>query len=433
MNSTKRCNGCGWTGRAFIDHPEGPAIACPWCGLIGRDRIVLRYLDEYLPGAKDLTCLEISNSRLTQHLWGRFSRVISIDIEPTSTNQIKADTEALPFQDGCLDLIICLDVLEHVKDDLSAMREIHRVLRPGGLALVHVPLWFVEGPTTPKPPEEVGTPLYHGTSRVYWEYNRAAMLGRLHDARFEVQTITYPDDELDIGPSSPKGPITLFTCRRPATDIPRRKKSSGPMELNTPIMTINDLLGDDPHFHTDSVGRPASWNIDPGVLSYLEPLVAKEMRTLETGTGISTVLFALRGAHHISITPNNGEAVLIKRYCQKHSISLQQVEFIIGRSENVLPRLDLDYLDMVLIDGGHGFPIPFIDWFYTSRLLKLGGLMIVDDTWITTGRILSEFMAVDPHWKLLREFDHTSFFEKISHGGHLSEWTEQPWIQKRFL
>jgi hypothetical protein len=41
------------------------------------------------------------------------------------------------------------------------------------------------------------------------------MLGRLHDARFEVQTITYPDDELDIGPSSPKGLITLFTCRRP--------------------------------------------------------------------------------------------------------------------------------------------------------------------------------------------------------------------------
>jgi hypothetical protein len=88
---------------------------------------------------------------------------------------------------------------------------------------------------------------------------------------------------------------------------------------------------------------------------------------------------------------------------------------------------------MVLIYGGHGIPIPFIDWFYTSRLLKLGGLMIVDDTWITTGRILSEFMAVDPHWKLLREFDHTSFFEKISHGGHLSEWTEQPWIQKRSL
>jgi predicted O-methyltransferase YrrM len=96
--------------------------------------------------------------------------------------------------------------------------------------------------------------------------------------------------------------------------------------------------------------------IDPAVLSYLEPLVAKGMHTLETGTGISTVLFALRGADHISITPISGEVELIKRYCQKHSISLQQVEFIIGRSEDVLPRLDHQYLDMVLIDGGHGFP-----------------------------------------------------------------------------
>jgi hypothetical protein len=97
--------------------------------------------------------------------------------------------------------------------------------------------------------------------------------------------------------------------------------------------------------------------------------------------------------------------------------SLQQVGFIIGRSEDVFPRLDHLYLDMVLIDGGHGFAIPFIDWFYTSRLVKLGGLMIVDDTWIKAGRILSEFMAVDPHWRLLREFDHTSIFEKISHVG----------------
>jgi hypothetical protein len=57
------------------------------------------------------------------------------------------------------------------------------------------------------------------------------------------------------------------------------------MELNTPIMTINDLLGDVPHIHTDSLGKPASWTIDSAVLSYLEPLVARGMRTLEPGQG----------------------------------------------------------------------------------------------------------------------------------------------------
>lgn len=198
------------------------------------------------------------------------------------------------------------------------------------------------------------------------------------------------------------------------------------------LVTINDLLSDVPHFHTDSLGRPASFTIDPAVLAYLEPLVGKGMRTLETGAGLSTVLFALRGAHHICITPIAGEAEVVKQYCQKHSISLQEVKFIIERSEDVLPRLDHDYLDMVLIDGGHGFPIPFIDWFYAARLLRPGGLMIVDDTLIKTGRILSEFLEVDPHWKLLTELHNTSIFEKISHGGHLSEWTDQPYTRKDF-
>jgi hypothetical protein len=45
------------------------------------------------------------------------------------------------------------------------------------------------------------------------------MLKRLGEAGLAVHPINYPDDELDIGPSNPKGPITLFTCRRPATDI----------------------------------------------------------------------------------------------------------------------------------------------------------------------------------------------------------------------
>ncbi len=212
MNAVKRCNGCGWTGMAFIDHPEGPAIACPSCGLIGRDRIVLRYLDEHFPGVKDLTCLEISISRVSQHLYRRFSRVISMDIEPISTRQIKADLEVLPFRDRRFDLIVCLDVVEHVKDDLAALREIRRVLTPSGVALIHVPLWHMQGPI--RTPEELGTPLYHGTSKVYREYNREGMLKRLGEAGLAVHPINCPDDELDIGPSNPKGLLTLFVCRR---------------------------------------------------------------------------------------------------------------------------------------------------------------------------------------------------------------------------
>jgi SAM-dependent methyltransferase len=108
--------------------------------------------------------------------------------------------------------------MEHVKDDLAALRQIRRILTPDGTALIHVPLldglqpWHIEGPI--RTPQELGTSLYHGTSKVYREYNQRGMLKRLGEAGLTVHPINYPDDELDIGPSNPKGLLTLFVCSK---------------------------------------------------------------------------------------------------------------------------------------------------------------------------------------------------------------------------
>ncbi|MEO6457798.1 MAG: class I SAM-dependent methyltransferase [Chloroflexia bacterium] len=53
----------------------------------------------------------------------------------------KADAAALPFQDGEFDIITALDVIEHLDDDLAALTEIRRVLRPGGLVIISVPAY----------------------------------------------------------------------------------------------------------------------------------------------------------------------------------------------------------------------------------------------------------------------------------------------------
>ena len=52
-----------------------------------------------------------------------------------------APLEDLPFAPGTFDLVCATDVLEHIEDDAAALRELHRVARPGGSLLVTVPAY----------------------------------------------------------------------------------------------------------------------------------------------------------------------------------------------------------------------------------------------------------------------------------------------------
>lgn len=56
----------------------------------------------------------------------------------------KASVTRLPFQDGAFDVVICSEVLEHIPDCRAAVRELVRVLRPGGNLVVSVPRFWPE-------------------------------------------------------------------------------------------------------------------------------------------------------------------------------------------------------------------------------------------------------------------------------------------------
>jgi SAM-dependent methyltransferase len=57
---------------------------------------------------------------------------------------IRGDALGLPFGDGAFDKVVASEILEHLPDDASAMAEVVRVLRPGGVAAVTVPRWLPE-------------------------------------------------------------------------------------------------------------------------------------------------------------------------------------------------------------------------------------------------------------------------------------------------
>ncbi len=54
----------------------------------------------------------------------------------------QGDALALPFADGEFDRIVCAEVLEHIWEDVAAIKELIRVLRPGGTLAISVPRWL---------------------------------------------------------------------------------------------------------------------------------------------------------------------------------------------------------------------------------------------------------------------------------------------------
>ena len=63
----------------------------------------------------------------------------------------------MPFEDDSFDATLCNHVMEHVADDIKAMKEILRVLKPGGWAIIQVPFFpplpekTLEDPMLPHP------------------------------------------------------------------------------------------------------------------------------------------------------------------------------------------------------------------------------------------------------------------------------------------
>ena len=100
---------------------------------------------------------------------------------------IDLDITAMPFADGSFDLILCSHVLEHVPEDQRAMTELHRVLAPGGMAILMVPIALDrattdEDPSVTDPQERI---------RRFGQFDHVRLYGRdyvdrLKSAGFEV-------------------------------------------------------------------------------------------------------------------------------------------------------------------------------------------------------------------------------------------------------
>jgi SAM-dependent methyltransferase len=84
---------------------------------------------------------------------------VGVDVVENPHADIHASVEALPLEDASFDLVLCIQVLEHVEDPAQAVRELHRVTNPGGrvLASTH------------------GTQVYHPAPEDFWRWTHTGL------------------------------------------------------------------------------------------------------------------------------------------------------------------------------------------------------------------------------------------------------------------
>lgn len=193
-----QCPCCNGTWAEMRPHRGRAGARCPGCGSMERHRILWLFLQretDILTEPRSILHMA-PEAVLTAMLDRPNIQYVSGDLVPGHAMEVM-DITALPRPDDSFDAVVCNHVLEHVPDDIGAMRELHRVLRPGGLAIMQHPIDNARAETLEDP--EVVTP--EARLRVYGHEDHKRMYGRdfadrLSAAGFEV-TIRRYLDELD--------------------------------------------------------------------------------------------------------------------------------------------------------------------------------------------------------------------------------------------
>jgi hypothetical protein len=196
-------------------------------------------------------------------------------------------------------------------------------------------------------------------------------------------------------------------------------------------MDFDLLLTAPPKFHGEDGATTDGWRLNDAGLRFLESRVERGMRTVETGAGVSTLVFALKQTRHTCIVPDAQVVRRIRQYCRAAGLSVSTVDFLLERSEYALPGLPTSGHDVALIDGRHGFPAPFLDWFYIADRLREGGVVLLDDTWIWTCHVLACFLDATPGWRRCAELPTSAAFLKEDNAAHHADWVHQPFVYEQ--
>lgn len=118
---------------------------CPACGASDRERLYALYLEQRFRSMDESRRYTLVDFAASPGLSRRLRALPFVSYRTADLYRAGVDdrvdiSNMAIYGDGAIDVFICSHVLEHVPDDRRAMRELFRVLKPGGFGIVMVPL-----------------------------------------------------------------------------------------------------------------------------------------------------------------------------------------------------------------------------------------------------------------------------------------------------
>jgi methyltransferase family protein len=197
---------------------------------------------------------------------------------------------------------------------------------------------------------------------------------------------------------------------------------------------VERILTDPPLVHGiyDATGAVTGHHVhstDLDCYRLIADACSEGVRTLETGLGVSTALFAALGTDHTCVTYAQDEVDRLLDWSRRCGVDARRVTFHVGDSAAILPSLAPDPLDLVFIDGGHGFPLPVLDWYHGAGRLRDGGVLVVDDVPLPAVSVLTQFLDLDPRWAPLARTGKWAAYRRTGGGTLAQDWWQQPFLR----